>query len=173
MADILPSVTQEDAFTALRAFILTLVACEVVRAQQNRVPMPVGAFVALTQLSAIPLETNTDTWTATTKSVERPTQFTIQIDCYGPLSSDRAQTIATMLRDSYAVDQFALAGFDMAPLYAGDAHQMPLIDGEEQYEERWTFEAVLQLNPVITLTAETADTLAITGLIPADVIYPA
>ena len=173
MADILPSVTQEDAFTALRAFILTLVGCEVVRAQQNRVPMPVGAFIALTQLSAIPLETNTDTWTATTKSIERPTQFTIQIDCYGPLSSGRAQTIATMLRDSYAVDQFALQGFDMAPLYAGDAHQIPLIDGEEQYEERWTFEAVLQLNPVITVTAETADTLAITGLIPADVIYPA
>jgi hypothetical protein len=120
----------------------------------------------------VPLETNTDSYTATTKTVMRPTQYTIQIDCYGQLASDRAQTIASLLRDSYAVDQFAAQGFDIAPLYAGDAQQMPLIDGEEQYEERWTFDAVLQFNPVITLPEDTADTLS-AGIINVDSTYPA
>lgn len=172
MADILPSVTESDIFTALRAFLLTVVGCPVVRTQVNRVPMPAGDFIALTPKSAVPLETNTDTYTATTKTVERRTQYTIQIDCYGALASDRAQTIATLLRDSYSADQFAVSGYDVTPLYAGDAHQMPLIDGEEQYEERWTFDAVLQVNPLITLPEETANTLTV-GIIPADVEYPA
>ena len=172
MADILPSVNENDIFTVLRAFIMTVVGCPVVRAQVNRVAMPTGDFIALTPKSATPLETNTDTYTATTKTVERRTQYTIQIDCYGTLASDRAQTIATLLRDSYAADQFAASGYDVTPLYAGDAQQMPLIDGEEQYEERWTFDAVLQVNPLITLPEETANTLTV-GIIPADVVYPA
>lgn len=172
MADVLPSIQEVDIFTVLRAFILTVVGCPVVRAQNNRVPMPVGDFIALTPRSAVPLETNTDSYTATTKTVMRPTQYTIQIDCYGQLASDRAQTIASLLRDSYAVDQFAAQGFDIAPLYAGDAQQMPLIDGEEQYEERWTFDAVLQFNPVITLPEDTADTLS-AGTINVDSTYPA
>ncbi len=169
--DILPSVTETDVFTALRAFLLTVVGCPVVRTQVNRVPMPLGDFIALTPISAAPLETNTDTYTASTKTVLRPTEYTIQIDCYGAAASDRALTIASLLRDSYAVDQFALQGFDVSPLYAGDAKQMPLIDGEEQYEERWTFNAVLQVNGLITLPEQTADTLTV-GLIPADVFYP-
>ncbi len=172
MADVFPSITEADAFTALRAFILTIVGCPVIRAQVNRVPMPLGDFIALTAVSAIPLETNTDTWTATTKSIERRTQFTIQVDCYGALSAERCQTIATLLRDSYAVNQFALSGYDMAPLYAGDAHQMPLMDGEDQFEQRWTFDAVLQINPTITIATETADALTV-GLIDVDAVYPA
>ena len=172
MADILPNLTEEDIFTALRTVILTVVGCPVIRAQVNRAPMPLGDFIALTPKSAIPLETNIDTYTATTKTVERRTQYTIQIDCYGTLASDRALTIAMILRDSYAANQFAALGYDMAPLYAGDATQMPLIDGEEQYEERWTFDAVLQVNPSITLTEETANTLTV-GLVPADVFYRA
>lgn len=170
MADVLPSVSEADIFTALRAFILTVVVVEVVRTQGNRVPMPLGDFIALTPKTAVPLETNTDSYTATTKTVERRTQYTIQVDCYGQLASDRALTIATLLRDSYAVDQFAALGFDVTPLYAGDATQMPLIDGEEQYEQRWTFDAVLQVNATITLPESTADTLTV-GLVPADVFY--
>jgi hypothetical protein len=170
--DILPSVSETDIFTALRAFILSLVGCEVIRGQVNRVAMPVGDFIELTPLSNVPLETNTDTYTATTRSTERRNRYTIQIDCYGALAGDRATTISTMLRDSYAVEQFALQGFDMAPLYAEDAHQMPLMDGEDQYLERWTFSAVLQVNPIITMTTTTADTLTI-GLIDVDSTYPA
>ncbi len=172
MADNLPSVTETEVFTALRAFILTIVGCEVIRAQTNRVAMPLGDFIALTPLAQTPLETNTDTYTDTTKSIERPTRLDIQIDCYGALASDRATAISTLLRDSYAVDQFALLGYDVTPLYATDAHQMPLVDGEEQYEERWTFEAHLQTNPIITVAEETANTITPPTFTNVNATYP-
>lgn len=171
MSDILPSILETNVFNALRTFILAYVSCEVVRAQGNRVPMPAGDFIALTPIAAVPLSTNVHTYTATQETVRRPTQFTIQIDCYGKASADRAQTLATLLRDDVAIQSFAASGYDIAPLYAEDAHQMPLIDGEQQYEERWTFNAVLQANPTVTLTTETANTLTVTT-VDVDRAYP-
>lgn len=170
--DVLPTVTETDVFTALRAFILTLVGCEVIRGQVNQAAMPVGDFIVLTALGSEPLETNTDQYTATTKTILRPTQWRMQVDCYGAVAGDRAQTIASLLRDNVACDSFAASGFDIAPLYAGDAKQMPLITGEEQFLERWTFEAVLQTNPVVTVAVDTADILSI-SITNVPVQYPA
>jgi len=166
-ADILES----DVFAALRTFILALVDCEVVRGQVNRVATPKGDFIALNPVSAVPLETNTHTFGATQETVKRPMQFTIQVDCYGAKAGDRAATLATLLRDDYAVQSFAGSCKDITPLYADDAHEMPLVDGEQQFEARWTFNAVLQANPTITLSAQTADTLTV-GTIDVDRSYP-
>lgn len=154
-----PSITETQVFTALRAFVLTIVSCEVVRLPANRVPMPAGAFVGLSPVSNIPLSTNVASYTDTAKNVERASQITLQVDCYGPGSGDRATAISTLLRDAYACEQFAASGFDIQPLYAGDAKQLPLVDGEQQYEERWSFEAVMQFNPVITLPQDSATSL--------------
>ena len=122
----------------------------------NRAPMPKGAFVAMSSSLNMPLSTNVATYAGTNKSVKRPSQFTIQVDCYGPGSGDRATAITTLLRDQYGCEEFRKAGYDMQPLYAGDAHQMPLVNGEAQYEERWTFDAVMQINPVLTMLQESA-----------------
>jgi hypothetical protein len=154
-----PSITETQVFAALRAFILTIVDCEVVRLPANRVPTPAGAFVGLSPGSNIPLATNVTSYTDTQKSVERSSQITLQVDCYGSGSGDRATAISTLLRDAYASEQFAASGYDIQPLYAGDAKQLPLVDGEQQYEERWTFEAVMQFNPVITLPQDFATSL--------------
>lgn len=165
------SILEADVFTALRTFILALVDCEVVRTQVNRVAMPKGDFIAMTPMGSVQLETNAHTYGATSETVMRPTQYTIQVDCYGAKAGDRAQTLVTMLRDDYAVQSLASGGKDIAPLYADDAHQMPLIDGEQQYEARWTFNSVLQYNPAVTLTTETADTLTV-GTVDVDRSYP-
>ena len=170
--DVFPSILEMNVFTALRTFILSLVACEVIRTQTNRVPMPKGDFIAMTQLRAVPLETNTHTYTATSETILRPTQFDIQIDSYGASAADRAQTIATLLRDDIACQSFLASGYDIQPLYAGDAHQMPLVTGEEQYLERWTFECSLQINPTITQTISSANTLAVSGMVDVDRAYP-
>jgi len=165
----MPTVLQDNVFTALRAFILTLVTCPVIRTQANRVAMPVGAFVAMTQMTGAPLSTNVHTYDAAaqTQSILRPEQFAIQVDCYGAGSGDTARMIATLLRDTIATDFFATTGFDIEPLFAGDAKQIPLTDGEQQYEERWTFDAQLQINPVMTTAQQSATSLTI-GLDPID-----
>jgi hypothetical protein len=168
---ITPSITETQVFTALRAFLLTIVTCEVVRAPVNRVAMPLGDFISLTPISNIALSTNVTTLTGVNNSIKRASQFTIQIDCYGSGAGDRATAIATLLRSQYGCDQLAASGFDVQPLYAGDAKQMPIIDGEAQYEERWSIDAVLQFNPVLTTPQDSATALKV-GVFDADITFP-
>jgi hypothetical protein len=170
MTAVYSSITEANALTALRTFILSVVDCEVIRAPANRAAMPAGDFIALTPIFSAGLATNVHSYTDTTKKVLRSEQFAVQVDCYGASSANRARTVALLFRDDVAVQSFKSSGFDMVPLYAGDAKQMPIISGEEQYIERWTFECVMQLNPVITLTQETANTLE-AGLINVDRVY--
>jgi hypothetical protein len=172
MADILPSVTETIALTSLRSFLLTVVGCEVIRGQNNRTAMPSGDFIVMTPTSLMPLATPVDAYTSTTRKVTRSTQMKIQLDFYGALSADRSVTVSTLLRDGVATDFFTGLGYDMQILYAGDSQQIPLITGEEQYLERWTFDAVLQINPALSLTAQTANTLTV-GIINVDATYPA
>lgn len=144
-----PSITETQVFTALRSFILGLVSCEVIRLPANRVAMPLGEFIGLSPLSNIPLSTNVAAHTGVVKSVLRPSQITVQVDCYGASAGDRATAITTLFRDAYACEILAPSGIQ--PLYATDARQMPLVDGEGQYVERWTFDCALQTNSVLTL----------------------
>jgi hypothetical protein len=165
------SILETNVLAALRTFILSAVTCEVIVAQTNRVAMPKGDFITMTSMSQVPLSTNTDTWDATTKTVLRPTQFTIQLDCYGTTAANNAQVVAALLRDDFACQSFKSSGFDIQPLYAGDAQQMPLISGEDQYINRWTFNCVLQANPTITLTQQTANALTV-GVVNVERTYP-
>ena len=165
------SITEANVFTALRAFLLTVVDCEVVRTQVNRVAMPKGDFIALTPSSMTALETNTDTFNATQKTILRPQQFNVQVDCYGTRSADRANAITALFRDEYATASFLASGFDIQPLFAEDPHQMPLINGEEQYTERWTFELAMQVNPVLTIVQQTANVLT-PGVISVERTFP-
>lgn len=102
---------------------------------------------------------SSQTIAAGTQTLLQPTQLSVQIDVYGPNSSDNSQIITTVFRDEYAVDQFSTYGYDVTPLYASDAKQTPFISGEAQYEERWTLTAVMQMNPVVTVPQQFASQL--------------
>lgn len=171
MTDILPSISESDVLTALRNVILSVVNCEVIRGQVNRAAMPKGAFVVMTPTGLTPLSTNVDSYTSTEKSILRPAQFTVQIDCYGQLSQQRSAAIAAILRDDFSAEQFRASGVDMQTLYAGDAKQMPIETAQDQWLERWTFDAQLQINPVLTVAQESANTLTV-DLVDVDVQYP-
>lgn len=84
--------------------------------------------------------------------------YSIQIDCYGPLSSDWAAIISATWRDDYAVNKMAPT---CAPLYADDPKQLPIVDGEANFEQRWMLSAVLQYNPVVTVPQEFFDTATV------------
>ena len=138
--------TETVVFTALRAFILGLVTCEVIRVPANRVATPVGGFIALSPLSSTPLATNVGAQAGQQKTVTQSRQVTIQVDCYGPGAGDNAAKISMLFRDFYGCEALAAIDPGVQPLYATDAHQAPLIDGEAQYVERWTFDCVMQVN---------------------------
>ena len=177
------SLTESQTCTALRAFLLNVLPSpvEVIRTQDNRVPVPSGPdYVTMTPMMLVRLETNVVTYgdpfpaTPGTRMDRKATQVTVQLDIYGPASADNAQIVATLLRSDYATDQFATSGFDVTPLYAGEPHQMPFSNGEQQVENRWTVDAVLQTNPIVTTGQEFASEVHIgtQGLINVDVVYP-
>jgi hypothetical protein len=170
------SITETAALTVLRSFIMSLVDLDgdhVIRGLRNRAAMPSGDFVVITPLINVPLSTNVETYTpdGSTASNKRSTQFNVQIDCYGDLAMDRANTLSMMVRSDYACQQFAASGVDMQPLYATDAVQRPFVSGEAQYIERWGFDAVMQINPVVSVPQQFADSLEV-GLIDVDVVFP-
>jgi len=100
------------------------------------------------------------------------TQIDIQLDIHGPTSAENAQAIATLFRDSYATEFFAAEGFDMQPLYVNDPKQIPFINGEQQYEERWVVSVALQANPVVAVQQQYAGSLSAT-LVNTERTYPA
>lgn len=158
---------QSDVLTALRSFILSLISCEVVQGLANGVPMPAGPFIVMTPLSQVRLSTNVGSYadptpTTGTANSQQAVQVGVQLDCYGPVSGDWAATLSTMLRDEYAC---LLMAPNVQPLHADDPRMMPLIDGEQQYEQRWTVTAVLQYNPVVSTPMQFFDEAHIQQLI--------
>lgn len=158
--------TNDAVFDALGGFIGSLLpidpATQIIRGLNNRTSMPVGGFVLMTELSQTRLSTNVsaynDPGTALggTRNVLAAMQYAIQIDCYGPDSGEWAATLVTMLRDQYGCDVMAP---DVQPLYADDAMQAPLVNGEEEYERRWIITAQFQYNPVTTIPQQFAGAL--------------
>ena len=120
------------------------------------------------------LSTNVDAYldptpTTGSKTARQAVQYTIQVDAYGPDSSDWATILSTMLRDEYACLSMAP---NVQPLYCDDPRQMPLIDAESQWEQRWTINAVLQYNPVTSTPMQFFDAATV-GLVDVDSRYPA
>ncbi len=179
--------TESQVFTALRSFLLGLglaysapqaTAAEVVKGQANRVAEPQGAdFVVMTPIRRERLSTNVDTYTdpyplpGGVGAALQPTRVVVQLDVHGPNSGDNAQVIATMLRDPYAFDAFAASGFDVVPLYADDPRQIPFIDAEKQYEDRWIVDAHLQANEVVTGAPVQFYASAVVNLVEVEATY--
>lgn len=94
-------------------------------------------------------------------ALNQPTEMTIQCDVHGPCSGDNAQKLSTLFRDYYAISQFQLLPYDITPLYSEEPHQIPFINDQDQYEERWVVDLKLQINATTTVTQQFADVLVI------------
>lgn len=165
---------QDDVLTALRSFILSLVTCEVIQGLGNGVPMPIGGFIAVTPLFQSRLSTNQPSFadptpTTGTRTATQAMQATFQIDCYGVNSADWSNILSTAWRDDLAVDALAPVA---SPLYCDDPKMIPLTDGEQQYEQRWTITAALQYNPALTTPMQFFTQAQVSALNSVDAAYP-
>lgn len=160
---------------ALRGFLLSVVDVEVVKTQGNRVPMPKGAFVMMTTMGMPPLATPTTRYHDTgvygsgTESNTRSTTWRVQLDFYGAGSAGRASTFAILMRTDYACRE--LAGTPIQPLDAGEPRNTTLLNGEQQYEERFTLDVEFQFNPTVTTPQDFAAALVI-QLAEVDATFP-
>lgn len=98
-------------------------------------------------------------------------QLTIQLDVHGPDSTDNVTRISTLFRSEVGVDSFEASGFAVAPLYCNDGRQLPFVNAENQYEDRWVLEAVLQISPTVSTPQQFADEVEVTT-IEVDTTYP-
>jgi hypothetical protein len=147
----------------------------VIQGLPNRTALPPASpgFVSMQLTRAKRLRTNQVTWdqiglNPTTLEIEQGTELRLQLDLYGAGSGDWGVMLETLLRDETACVALAPT---CQPLYSSDATLVPLDDDEQQYEQRWMIEAVLQYNPVTTTPMQFANTLEVT-LINVDETYP-
>ena len=170
------SLTDSDVFTALRTFLtsILLAGTEVVQGQDNRVPMPIGDFVTMTAKSNSRIELNHTVYTDPgtnpgSEAYVTPSEFVIQLDFYGTNSAQNAKITESLFRSQSALDSFSNA--NIKPLYADNPVQIPLINGEEQYEQRWKVDAHIQYNPAVTMPQDFAAALTI-NVISVEATYP-
>ncbi len=162
------SVTDDQVFQALGDFLTRVTGAEVSQGQLNRGPEPSSDdHIIMTAGRRIQLSTTVHEvdGEAQTDTVSRSTQADMQIDIYGPRSTDNAQIFTTLFRDAYGCGFFA--DYGMQPLYCDDGRQMPLVNGEKQYEARWMIQASIQISPAVVVSVQSADEVAAT-IVEAD-----
>lgn len=105
-------------------------------------------------------------------NVLQPVEITVQLDFHGPDGGDNAHRVSTMIRDEYGVDFFTALNPAIVPFYADDPQQIPFVNAEQQYEDRWILQACLQFNQqVVNIPQQFAEEVVV-GLIDVDAVYP-
>jgi len=159
------SPTSDDLLGALRAWLLTQVPAgvEVVQAFDSGVPeprvqdpadpggtVPVG-FVTIQTVHEARLSTTGSSYedgghngVDTFQDLSESAEWVAQVDVYGPLAEDWARGMELQFASMPAVDFFGQQLAGLAPLFAEDRRQAPIVDGEKQYERRIVL--VLHLN---------------------------
>lgn len=115
------------------------------------------------------------TLSAGTQQITQHAMVTVQLDFHSAdlsIAGDMAQTVSTLFRDGYAVDQFAgqIPNYGVVPLLAEDPKMMPFINEAQQYEWRWVLEAMLQANQVVSVPQQFADAASV-QVIDVDATY--
>jgi len=148
------SIIIDEVIDALGDFVdLFVDGAEVVRAQVNRVPMPLDNCVVLTELFGVSLSRPSQIFSEGQIDIKDRTRVDVQIDFYGVNSADFCKAVQSAFQTSYGYDNFPDT---VKPLYTSDGIQAPLVSGEQQWVSRWTLTVSLQYNPVVTAPQDSA-----------------
>jgi hypothetical protein len=118
---------------------------------------------------------SSETISAGVATVQMNVRAAVQLDFHAAdqTAGDLANTVSALMRDGYAVNQFAnqSPNFGVVPLYADDARQMMFWNDQQQAEWRWIVECAMQANIIVTVPLQFADSI-ILGLLNVDVVFP-
>lgn len=176
------SMTEEDVFVAVRAWLLNILGSTVpvVQGLINRVPTPKDSFVALRKTTKNLLggevvsftdQDSVGTYPAVrTINHLQSMDFGIQADIYGESAGDWAAIISTLWTTADACT--FLSEYDIAPLTSDDPKRLGYVSGENQYIQRWVVTLHLQYNPSVALGQDFMSEVEV-DLINVDATYPA
>jgi hypothetical protein len=173
-----PSLTQTQVETLLRAFLIAILpqGVEVTVGQLNLVAEPTSDnFVIMWPTLRKRLGTTVVSWdesvdgNPSTQDNTESVRLDMQLDFHGNDSTDNAQVFAVLFRSDYATQYFIGSG--MSPDYCSDGIQAPYISGEDQFEDRWTLNAVFDANITVSTPQQFADDITV-EIVNVDVRYP-
>ena len=169
--------TLDDAYQTLGDFLETVLpgGVVVIQTPQNRVSMPpaVPGFVGMTARIDGRIMTNLDQFDPNAVApnavdILQAVRLAIQLDCYGAASNDWAIMFSTVLRDEYGCTALSPV---LSPLYTEDPRFAVLVDGEEEYEQRWIVDALLEYHPITSTPMQFANAAAVT-IVEIDARFP-
>lgn len=109
------------------------------------------------------------------KEIEQGAEVVVQCDFHTAdnTAADAAQMVATLFRDEYGVQLFAdqEPNAGVVPLFADDPRYMPFWNDQQQAEWRWVVDAHMQINQVVTVPQQYADSVNV-GIFSMDVLEP-
>lgn len=149
----------------------TIAAGTVIGSQLTGTPGGAGTY------GVAPAQTVTSqTLSAGGKQVQQAMIVNIRLDFHSDNdtdSGDMATTVSTLLRDEFGVAQFAGQSpqYGVVPLYTSDPRQTPFFNDQQQVENRWVVEAILQANVVVSVPQQFADSVSL-GLVEVDAAFP-
>ena len=163
----------DAAAVAVASFLQPLMPAgtQIVRGMANNVPPPNGPFVVITEVGQPQYTTTRTKLNPITGQMTyvMPKMLNFQLDFYGLDAGTMVNTAVTMIRSTYATDNFPDG---IEPLYCSDAMQAPLITGEKQFETRWLCTLSLQYNSPVIVGQESFNTVGDVIADPVNVTIP-
>lgn len=163
MTALVNSPTVGAIFVALQPWLMDVLGLDldhVVQDLGNGVSMPAGPFACMSEVSMKRLGTNVSTYREATPEepdadaeiIQQSADFVVGLDLYGPAAGDWAVIVTTLFRSDQAVSFFMAQG--LAPLGVDDPMQLPLVNGEQQYERRWVLRMHFHYKPSVAVPAQ-------------------
>lgn len=151
--DVSITVTDSDLFKALGDFLQGLfTGADISQSQQNSTPMGLADFITMTSLNVTGLSTVRSEYRYSPgdeygeRHLRRIDEWVCQVDFYGSQAQNWSTSFSRVTRSEFACDWFRQNGGVLVPLFAGEPRQTSMINGEMQYEPRWTVD--FHANPV-------------------------
>ena len=168
MSNFTPDKTVDNVIDALADYLSLYTTAPIIRANVNRNPTPKNDFIVLTELLTTPLSKPVEYYSNAGETMIQKQQIDVQVDFYGWSLSDTALAIANSIRSiwqNYNHSQW------LAFLYCNQIVKSPIINAEEQYEQRWTVTISMQYNVTLTLPQETFNSSGTIEFKPVDYFY--
>ena len=155
--------TVDNIVDDISTFIEGLSLGSCYQTQVNRVSMPTGQFCMITVINMKRLSTqilvNGDTGdnATATQGYTEVRQVDIQVDIYGDEAGDRAVELETLFASTYGYDTINSINENLAPLYSSTPFNAPMIDAENQYQDRYVITLTLQAHITVSLSQDYFD----------------
>ena len=145
-------------YKELRAYLISLFSCEVIKGRNNNDPLPYDCIVMTVLFDTDLNMTAVSDDGQGNVIAQQDVQATIQLDFFGDNADWRCRQFATLWRSTHATDALQ----SCQPLFAGIPRSLEYVNEQNKFEQRFMLEIALQYNPYYTYSVETTDSVNVT-----------